>query len=87
MLIKSASSEPYRVVCFAKMAVLELRNLQVEEIFSVIISLFAFCRIPLPGELSGGIPATFDRYGNIRQPKRPFRKKVSPQVTTSAVSS
>uniref|UniRef100_A0A914V8N6 C2H2-type domain-containing protein n=1 Tax=Plectus sambesii TaxID=2011161 RepID=A0A914V8N6_9BILA len=36
-------------------------------------------KIPLPGELSGGIPARFDRYGVLRQPKRPYRKKISPQ--------
>uniref|UniRef100_A0A8R1TLF3 C2H2-type domain-containing protein n=1 Tax=Onchocerca volvulus TaxID=6282 RepID=A0A8R1TLF3_ONCVO len=36
-------------------------------------------KIPLPGELSGGIPARFDRYGFLRQPKRSYKKKVSPQ--------
>lgn len=33
-------------------------------------------RIPLPGELSGGIPARFDRHGFLRQPKRSYKKKV-----------
>ncbi|VDN89156.1 unnamed protein product [Brugia pahangi] len=36
-------------------------------------------KIPLPGELSGGIPARFDRHGFLRQPKRSYKKKVSPQ--------
>ncbi|KAL7078945.1 hypothetical protein ACQ4LE_001650 [Meloidogyne hapla] len=35
--------------------------------------------IPLPGELTGGIPARFDRYGVLFQPKRIYKKKVSPQ--------
>lgn len=35
--------------------------------------------IPLPGELTGGIPARFDRYGVLYQPKRIYKKKVSPQ--------
>ncbi|KHJ85369.1 hypothetical protein OESDEN_14908 [Oesophagostomum dentatum] len=35
--------------------------------------------IPLPGELSNGIVARFDANGYLRQPKRTFRKKVSPQ--------
>uniref|UniRef100_F1KXU0 Zinc finger and BTB domain-containing protein 16-A n=1 Tax=Ascaris suum TaxID=6253 RepID=F1KXU0_ASCSU len=35
--------------------------------------------IPLPGELSGGIPARFDGQGFLRQPKRFYKKKVSPQ--------
>ncbi|VDK17938.1 unnamed protein product [Anisakis simplex] len=35
--------------------------------------------IPLPGELSGGKPARFDGQGFLRQPKRIFRKKISPQ--------
>ncbi|XGW10946.1 hypothetical protein V3C99_012444 [Haemonchus contortus] len=35
--------------------------------------------IPLPGELSNGIVARFDANGYLRQPKRSFRKKVSPQ--------
>ncbi|VDD86545.1 unnamed protein product [Enterobius vermicularis] len=35
--------------------------------------------IPLPGELSGGIPARFDSSGYLRQPKRYYKKKVSPQ--------
>uniref|UniRef100_A0A915Q4G2 C2H2-type domain-containing protein n=1 Tax=Setaria digitata TaxID=48799 RepID=A0A915Q4G2_9BILA len=32
-------------------------------------------KIPLPGELSGGIPARFDRHGFLRQPKRSYKKK------------
>ncbi|VDN07361.1 unnamed protein product [Thelazia callipaeda] len=36
-------------------------------------------KIPLPGELSGGIPARFDRHGFLRQPKRSYKKKISPQ--------
>ncbi|KAK5970535.1 hypothetical protein GCK32_011162 [Trichostrongylus colubriformis] len=36
-------------------------------------------KIPLPGELSNGIVARFDANGYLRQPKRSFRKKVSPQ--------
>ncbi|KAE9419560.1 hypothetical protein Angca_006613 [Angiostrongylus cantonensis] len=36
-------------------------------------------KIPLPGELSNGIVARFDANGYLRQPKRVFRKKVSPQ--------
>jgi hypothetical protein len=39
----------------------------------------SFLRIPLPGELTGGVPARFDRYGVLFQPKRIFKKKVSPQ--------
>ncbi|EPB77438.1 zinc finger, C2H2 type [Ancylostoma ceylanicum] len=35
--------------------------------------------IPLPGELSNGVVARFDANGYLRQPKRTFRKKVSPQ--------
>uniref|UniRef100_A0A914RZK4 C2H2-type domain-containing protein n=1 Tax=Parascaris equorum TaxID=6256 RepID=A0A914RZK4_PAREQ len=35
--------------------------------------------IPLPGELSGGVPARFDGQGFLRQPKRFYKKKVSPQ--------
>ncbi|KHN73195.1 Zinc finger and BTB domain-containing protein 16 [Toxocara canis] len=35
--------------------------------------------IPLPGELSGGVPARFDGHGFLRQPKRFYRKKISPQ--------
>ncbi|GMS84455.1 hypothetical protein PENTCL1PPCAC_6630 [Pristionchus entomophagus] len=36
-------------------------------------------RIPLPGEDTNGIVPRFDRNGMLRQPKRPYRKKVSPQ--------
>src|SRR4051812_21926135 len=36
-------------------------------------------RIPLPGELTNGVPARFDKYGAIFQPKRVYKKKVSPQ--------
>lgn len=36
-------------------------------------------RIPLPGENTNGIVPRFDRNGMLRQPKRPYRKKVSPQ--------
>ncbi|KJH46745.1 zinc finger, C2H2 type, partial [Dictyocaulus viviparus] len=36
-------------------------------------------KIPLPGELSNGVVARFDANGYLRQPKRAFRKKVSPQ--------
>ncbi|GMR36716.1 hypothetical protein PMAYCL1PPCAC_06911 [Pristionchus mayeri] len=36
-------------------------------------------RIPLPGENTNGIIPRFDRNGLLRQPKRPYRKKVSPQ--------
>ncbi|KAL3073342.1 hypothetical protein niasHT_038699 [Heterodera trifolii] len=35
--------------------------------------------IPLPGELTGGVPARFDRFGVLFQPKRLYKKKVSPQ--------
>uniref|UniRef100_A0A1I7XU03 C2H2-type domain-containing protein n=1 Tax=Heterorhabditis bacteriophora TaxID=37862 RepID=A0A1I7XU03_HETBA len=31
--------------------------------------------IPLPGELSNGVPARFDVYGQLRQPKRPYKKR------------
>lgn len=36
-------------------------------------------KIPLPGELSNGIPARFDSNGYIRRPKRSYKKKKSPQ--------
>jgi hypothetical protein len=36
-------------------------------------------RIPLPGELTNGVPARFDKYGTLYQPKRVYKKKVSPQ--------
>ncbi|KAI1715249.1 zinc finger and SCAN domain-containing protein 5B [Ditylenchus destructor] len=35
--------------------------------------------IPLPGELTNGIPARFDKYGILYQPKRTYKKKISPQ--------
>lgn len=37
--------------------------------------------IPLPGEETGGIAPTFDRWGGLRLPRRkfPYKKKVSPQ--------
>uniref|UniRef100_A0A183C032 C2H2-type domain-containing protein n=1 Tax=Globodera pallida TaxID=36090 RepID=A0A183C032_GLOPA len=35
--------------------------------------------IPLPGELTGGVPARFDRFGVLFQPKRVYKKKISPQ--------
>jgi len=35
--------------------------------------------IPLPGELTNGVPARFDKYGAVYQPKRAYKKKISPQ--------
>lgn len=35
--------------------------------------------IPLPGENTGGIVPKFDYFGRIKQLKRPYKKKVSPQ--------
>ncbi|CAD5213252.1 unnamed protein product [Bursaphelenchus xylophilus] len=35
--------------------------------------------IPLPGELTNGVVPRFDRFGHIYQPKRQYKKKVSPQ--------
>uniref|UniRef100_A0A8R1HS84 C2H2-type domain-containing protein n=1 Tax=Caenorhabditis japonica TaxID=281687 RepID=A0A8R1HS84_CAEJA len=35
--------------------------------------------IPLPGENNGGMIPRFDYYGRIKQLKRPYKKKVSPQ--------
>lgn len=35
--------------------------------------------IPLPGENNGGLVPRFDYYGRIKQLKRPYKKKVSPQ--------
>ncbi|KAI6179110.1 Zinc finger and BTB domain-containing protein 16 [Aphelenchoides besseyi] len=35
--------------------------------------------IPLPGELTNGVAARFDRFGSLYQPKRVYKKKVSPQ--------
>ncbi|KAI1705044.1 zinc finger protein ZFMSA12A [Ditylenchus destructor] len=35
--------------------------------------------IPLPGELTGGVPARFNKYGVVYQPKRVYTKKISPQ--------
>uniref|UniRef100_A0AC34RH04 C2H2-type domain-containing protein n=1 Tax=Panagrolaimus sp. JU765 TaxID=591449 RepID=A0AC34RH04_9BILA len=35
--------------------------------------------IPLPGELTNGIAPRFDKFGVLHQPKRVYKKKVSPQ--------
>ncbi|CAP34313.1 Protein CBR-TRA-4 [Caenorhabditis briggsae] len=35
--------------------------------------------IPLPGENNGGLIPRFDYYGRIKQLKRPYKKKISPQ--------
>ncbi|CAI2350384.1 unnamed protein product [Caenorhabditis sp. 36 PRJEB53466] len=35
--------------------------------------------IPLPGENTGGYVPQFDHYGRIKQMKRPYKKKISPQ--------
>ncbi|EFP03388.1 CRE-TRA-4 protein [Caenorhabditis remanei] len=35
--------------------------------------------IPLPGENNGGVVPRFDYYGRIKQLKRPYKKKISPQ--------
>lgn len=35
--------------------------------------------IPLPGENNGGMIPRFDYYGRIKQLKRPYKKKISPQ--------
>ncbi|CAJ0935406.1 unnamed protein product, partial [Mesorhabditis belari] len=35
--------------------------------------------IPLPGENNGGIVPTFDSFGGLRQIRRPYKKKISPQ--------
>ncbi|RCN27649.1 zinc finger, C2H2 type [Ancylostoma caninum] len=35
--------------------------------------------IPLPGENNGGVAPRFDQYGRLKQLKRPYKKKVSPQ--------
>jgi KRAB domain-containing zinc finger protein len=42
-------------------------------------SVDAIFSIPLPGELTNGIPARFDKYGVLFQPKRVYKKKISPQ--------
>jgi hypothetical protein len=55
-----------------------VRHNQNQFIAQIIPIIFA-SRIPLPGELTGGIPARFDRYGVLFQPKRIYKKKISPQ--------
>ncbi|CAI4228918.1 unnamed protein product [Auanema sp. JU1783] len=35
--------------------------------------------IPLPGELTGGVPAKVDSFGRLKLPRRVYKKKVSPQ--------
>ncbi|VDK45825.1 unnamed protein product [Anisakis simplex] len=36
-------------------------------------------KIPLPGELNGGIAPRFDTFGGLKSVRRPYRKKISPQ--------